>query len=470
MVSSLVLLVAGGPLGCSPDPIRVEILPRATGSRVIVVGSRDEAPERVWITGPADTGAPLPAFELERALVVTVLEHDVLIDLPAGEYAIAGPGTPYAELPPAVRALGATVDEAHPVPEWATLGELPPLFVGLRVKVSCPPPFTTIAEPIRIPPYCDLMGPSVPERCYGRPARMRSLAGATTATRAPPIDRWHDEGYAIVREGDGADWMYFVSDRVVSAVRGNYTYPARMRMISATEADPSSFELIPILPHPRTGVPAPRGWSRPPSVRSDGLEMFFETSYPDAHWWDEEIYHAWRPSLDAPWSMDRAGVVRAISDPDNGVSETDMGDNDEIRSPVLLPDHRTLLYVAERTGQLLAARRPTTDPSDLAFASVPPPALPRETERGTLGSLAVSCDRQHLTYFWRSVNENGRWVNHPRIVEIRRLDPLELGQPRSLRIEGPPLVEEYSLAQSPDCETAYLAFFEMSAASAIPCP
>src|SRR5262249_50360526 len=132
-------------------------------------------------------------------------------------------------------------------------------------------------------------------------------------------------------------------------------------------------------------------------------------------------------------------------------------EGDEVESPLLLPDYRTVLYTSptEIAQQQQYARRPSTRAGDRRFA--PLRVSPFELNRVATDQYSLSCDRRHLFY---AVNSDAGY--ELRIVAIRSLEPLTFGQPAAVkdRRGAPMLVEgsaDLQVAESPDCTTLYLS-------------
>jgi hypothetical protein len=184
-----------------------------------------------------------------------------------------------------------------------------------------------------------------------------------------------------------------------------------------------------------------------PDVRTDGLEMFFESNYRCAEL-DREIYLSFRRNPTEPWSLP---ILLPIS-------TYEANTNDSVDRPVLLPDHQTLIHRDEALvpgNQLAVSRRSTSVPGDAAFRRMgaisiedPPP----EGDVRTIRPQGVSCDGRYLLYY-RETAIGQRLVHESRLMEIRSLEPLTFGSPAAY--EG--VEDRFTFGESPDCNALYYA-------------
>jgi hypothetical protein len=189
------------------------------------------------------------------------------------------------------------------------------------------------------------------------------------------------------------------------------------------------------------------GWIGRPRVRPDALEMFLDSSYRCADWYDREIYLSFRRNPTDPWSLPFMIPVSLY---------TAMPD-DSVDYPVLLPDHHTLVYhdSALPPGQLAIARRPSSDPGDGAFVKMGSLSLddlpPPEITLHVIVPQGVSCDGKYLHYYREQTDADRMRVDDARSVEILSLDPLTFGPPAAY--EG--VTGILGFVESPDCGALY---------------
>jgi hypothetical protein len=256
-------------------------------------------------------------------------------------------------------------------------------------------------------------------------------------------------------EESGAVWLYFSTSRWSPAVQSSTTpssVHAKIRLIDATHADPSSVERV------TTGDFVGKGWSGRPVFSSDGLEMFFSSSRPDAVWWDNECYLAHRSTSGGPWS--EPTVVADLA----GAGEADTN----IDTPVPLPDRLTMLAWQSNLHQIVSFKRTRRAPGDTDFAH----EVSLVFERGyTLWPASISCDGQYLFYvrrarYWRPTEQFPQDAPHEPRVALIGYEPVTLTRARSIPLPvgthyGGPRQEKgiVSLAEHPDCTHIYFSDF-----------
>jgi hypothetical protein len=209
-----------------------------------------------------------------------------------------------------------------------------------------------------------------------------------------------------------------------------------------------------------TGVEC-EGWVAAPRMRADGMEMFFDSSYRCADWWDREIYLSLRRDPTEPWS--RPSLLP--------VSEYRATPSDSVDFPVLLADGQTLVYRdgALPPGELAVARRSSTEPGDVSFSKLGSVVVAESLDDGdvlySLVPQALSCDGAFLLYYREVTGDRPR--NEARAVEIRSLDPLELGPPQPYR----GVDDVHGFAEGPDCGALYFATgLDQWVRRRVPCP
>jgi hypothetical protein len=203
------------------------------------------------------------------------------------------------------------------------------------------------------------------------------------------------------------------------------------------------------------------GWVGTPRVRTDGLEMFFDSSYRCGDWWDREIYVSHRRNPSEPWSLPTLIPVSAYQAlPD-----------DTVHYPLLLPDQMTLLYRDDALpkNELAVARRSSSVPGDARFQKMGSIAIDESVAPGRelfgLVPETISCDGRFLLYY-REVNGVSPGEG-ARAAEILSLDPLQLGAP----IPYPGVEGAFAFSESPDCGALYFATpSDQFVRRRVPCP
>jgi hypothetical protein len=445
-------------LACADAVVRVELPETTAPLRVLIVGDGEAAPRDVWVLDDAALPTNLPAVALRGTVALLVLDYDVRPPgLDAGEYTLATAGEPAERLTGAVRVQRSVVTSDGEV-TWSILPSPPAAVAVLDLRVRCPSDdLTDPTAPVRLPRHCPLSTAARGAVCYGAPIFEPSLAGAATASAAAELI---DEALETVIEADGTRWIYGMSSRL-DGPGSRRTLPARLRLASPLGAVPGSYERLPLVDEP---LDALRGAIQGLRPRSDGLELYFATTFPDAG--PQRVAQAWRPSLADPWSAAR---VRVLPPPDAvppSVIQT---------SPVLLPDHQTLVF---RSGSaagatVVASRRTSTRAGDGGFASTVE-SLVVDGGQGSIGviGLGLSCDRRHLLYtrLYADPAEPTRRWGEARIVALRSLEPLVLGQPQVVPVAGGPLDPSTTLGEAPDCSALYVSGTLLRVAPRVPCP
>ncbi len=445
-------------LACADAVVRVELPGTLAPLRVLIVGDGETSPDRVWVLDDVALPTNLPALALRGTVELLLLDYEARPpDLAAGEYVLASTGEPAERLTGAVRVQRSVVTSDGEV-TWSTLPSSPTAVAVLDLRVRCPSDdLTDPTIPVRLPRHCPLSATARGEVCYGTPVFEPSLSGAATASAAAELI---DEALETVLEADGTRWIYGMSSRL-DGPGSTRTLPARLRMASPLGAVPGSYERLPLVDEPLDPL---RGAIQGLRPRSDGLELYFATTFPNAG--RQRVAQAWRPSLADPWSAARVRVLPPPEVVPPSVIQT---------SPVLLPDHRTLVF---RSGTaagatVVAARRASTQAGDGTFASTVEP-LVVDGGQGSIGviALSLSCDQRHLLYtrlYADPVDPTRRW-GEARIVALRSLDPLVLGQPQVVPVAGGPLEPTTTLGEAPDCSALYVSGALLRVAPRVPCP
>lgn len=445
-------------VACADEVVRVELPPAASPLRVLVMGDGEVAPRSVWVLDDAALPTLLPAIALDGPVALLVLDYDARPPgLDPGEYVVATPGEPAERLTAPVRVQRSLIT-SDGVVTWSALPAAPIGAAVLDLRVRCPPDDPTErARPVRLPRHCPLSATARGEVCYGAPVFEPSLSGASTASAAAELV---DEALETVLEADGTRWIYGMSSRL-DGPGSTRTLPARQRLASPRGAVPGSFERLPLLGEPTDTL---RGVIQGLRARGDGLELYFLTTFPDAG--PARIAQAWRARLADDWSAAR---VRVLPPPDAVPPSMVQA------SPVLLPDDRTLLF---RSGSavgsvVVAARRASTTAGDGGFAStVEPVVVDGGDDAVGVISLGLSCDRRHLLYtrvYADPRDPTQRW-GEARIVALRSLEPLVLGQPQVVPVAGGRLDANTTLGEAPDCSALYVSGALLRVAPRVPCP
>jgi hypothetical protein len=318
-----------------------------------------------------------------------------------------------------------------------------------RRKVPCPELPNPLVEPISLPRGCTLPDVSRSDVCYGAPRLWRQLYIDGVSADVLPG--------SLALEG-GSTWFYHAAATKMNGM----TSLARVRLETATVADITTREVLPVI---ASNDPNP-GWSASPQVRSDALELFFEGTWPRGTAWSYGLLSSHRTSIAEPWP----GASRLLVDSQADVSSTVAQAMYSRKSPLLLPDWKTLLYFDIFEELVQASQRQTTSASDLAFGE---PRAAGLDSRGYISSMTLSCDRRHVLYI-RQDRVDTSWS--ARSVAIVSLDPLAFSAPELIRTSSqPPLftpgMVTLRIAEALDCKTLYLADdFNLYVADRIPCP
>ncbi len=416
--------------------------------------------------------APFSAPDDTLMALVTYPESLDQLLLDPGPLALAGPGTG-RPLPPGTlrtRTAGLRDDWTESeIPAWLVGAALPEVtdaqcaaHGGCFVipeeaadpicKVPCEQRCADFAGLDRLPPGpiplipdCELSGPERGSECWSDPIAFDGINSGLYPDA-------HDQPGSFTVEG-GRTLLYFASDRDRGGDDSNFTRTLAVEMTAPGQLDVGTLEDLEVIP---PASQDPLGWLSTPQVRDDATELFLHGSWPDAYWWDEEIFVSTR----GPEGWSRLVTVDALADPSNGQDPDNLLDQDEVRSPLLLPDYRTLIYSAPSAiaQQQQFARRPSTRAGDLRFE--PLRVSPFELNRATTDQHSLSCDRRHIFYVYFEPTTHEPEL---RIVAIRSLEPLTFGQPHPVKdVRGQPLRiaptrPSFYAVESPDCQTLYLS-------------
>ncbi|MCC7384330.1 MAG: hypothetical protein IT384_20965 [Deltaproteobacteria bacterium] len=308
-------------------------------------------------------------------------------------------------------------------------------------------------------PYCT-DGRCARDFCYGEPRTIQGIEGGESNVGPTPLLE------------DGALWLYFVTDRWYLAGSSTSTLPrplrhhARARLVAHDQIDPSTVE--PVTTTDFSGT----GWTFGPRFANLGREMVFESSRPDGHWWDGEVYLAARERIGAAWSP-----PHLIADyPEVGER---LGTS--MVSPVMLLDQRTLLLSQDNLKRLAIYRRPSARLGDAAFTVLG--SIPIEAGYG-VHPAGLSCDGRHLLY----VRRKNDWAGtteyplsppfEPRVAVITAVDgapslastaplPLPVGTDHGGPYEKRGIIH---ISEHPSCEGVYFSDFVRSYfAPQVPC-
>lgn len=332
---------------------------------------------------------------------------------------------------------------------------IPPPFDQVRFGSECRPRAVDPQSAIDFDRFEQLGCPSPlaerPRICFGAPQRLAPIRTGTV-----PLVLGHLTG-AVIIEGEER-YFYFGAthppqppfidwDSYIRHFRG------RLRTATVVEDIEELGDIEPlryVTDHWVNG-----GWGGRVSPRADGQEMFFDLSYPDGHWWDPELYVAKR--VNQRWQV--GNVVSRLGAPYRGTAgHDDVTDNDGAGAPVLLPDHRTLLYSGQVAGTfgLRSARRESTAPGDLSFSDTSAVIDEARSECVECGAYSISCDRGHLIYadntgtFFRVRITHFPTTAQPAPVLSRTRVRLELPE----RIDGE---RPSDFTEVPDCSGAYVS-------------
>ena len=453
-------------VGCSSRGLRVEVAlpdgaksyilarsPLGGGSGQVVAQALEvgEAPGSLF-TDPAYAGAPSLVF-------VAAFDRE-LADLPVphGPLSLARleGSTSISELAPSwtLRA-DVSAESAEVIVATDNAGQIPPPLDEARFRAECRPRPISPQGAIDFDRLEQLGCPSpLPERtriCFGPPQRLAPIRTGTVA-----LEIAHLTG-SVILEG-GQRYFYFGATLPpnppfigwASYIRH---FRGRLRTSTVVENVEELNDIEPLRYVTDRWVNG--GWGGRVFPRTDGREMFFDLSYPDGHWWDPEVYSATRTN--EVWQ--RANVVSRVGAPYRGTAgHDDPTDNDGAGSPVLLADHRTLLYNAnlDETFGLVSARRGSTNPGDLSFAQAGGVLDVEGKYCLECGGYSISCDRGHLIYrdkdgnFFRVRIERFPTESRPVPLLARERVRLELGE----LIDG---ARPADFTEVPDCSGAYVS-------------
>lgn len=291
--------------------------------------------------------------------------------------------------------------------------------------------------------------------CWGEPRKVRGLDSAeTTDLMATPVV-----------EG-GATWLYFVTNRYYEGPERceDGTVPcnhhAKVRLGSPDQAELSTLERLP------TGDFDGKGWSGTPHVANGGLEMFFESSRPDAEWWEGETYLATRASREAPWGTPVLAVDVPPSPPFSS----------SVHRPVLLPDRKSLALIQDNIRWAVIYRRQTTTPGDAAFEYLGRIlTFEGNGDEWELWPMSVSSDGKHLFYIRRLRRLGDQAPHEARVAQMADLteDLITFQQPRALALPQGTHADRrglLSVAEHPNGRHLYFSDFEDTwVADAVPC-
>jgi len=411
------------------EPLRLIL--EAPGAQTLVVFQWSE-------TRPL-TVTVVPATELERLPVVREylsgeIQTVVLVyPSPLAELGLA-PGPLAATdairsrtLPPA-QAYGARISANTESVAFEALAAVPDLVTTFRYAIECP---TRGPGPIEVVGDCPLMFPPREARCWSEPVKVAGLED-------PQPGSEQDVG-AVVREGD-ASWLYFRATRFDP---DSFARHARVRLIDPRTADPASIAPLPTLPMivKSSTTYVVRGWTGRPWVRPDGLEMIFDSSYPDAAWWDQDVYLASRESVLDPWPL--------------GANVLAMGsaliDDDGASSPLFLADGRTAVWLA--SDGVVSTWRSSHEPGNQAFLGRKLVVDEDGRPLGKADNLATSCDGGHL------------FIMRAGAVFLAEILALPADEHGVVKVRARPFVELSwsggrginTIAEAPDCDALYLA-------------
>jgi hypothetical protein len=469
------IAVATWLASCAPSSLRIE-LPLEPDDRTLILFVELDgmlASAKVFDLGASPSLPGLDPFHRWDVAHLTALGYRAAaadLGLAPGELPGAVDGKPTRPLPTAdlLRDLDYQGLGPDPGPDpWKPPNPLSTVVSSWRLPAPCPTATAALAGPGPLVVYSGCPTPTIDrgQVCWTPPVRWHDL------DQAP--DNWnliHDQVGSLSVE-NGERWLYFTTTRWRTPATGNYTRPGRVRLETATTAAAASIEDLPVLP---PNSEAPKGASGAVQVRADGLEMFFESTYPSGTC-GFQIYVAWRTSVSDPWGP--AVEIPALLDaqPAPGACPPN---NQKI--PLLLPDYRTLVFWDSAVNHMVFAQRPTANPGDLDFApSNTTPFDPSANDSITEGALSLSCDRQHVLYEYVPGPQMGPTAF---IAPIVGYPPLAWGSPEHILQRAPGGVPEplthpawqsgpnLNLAESPDCQWLFAsdAFF-LYYSERIPC-
>lgn len=457
----MVLLLAS----CSSRGLRVEVaLPQGAKSYILArsplgggVGQvvaqaldASEGPGEMF-TDPDYAGAPSLVF-------VAAFDRPVdELPLPHGALSLATErSSSIGELEPRWTLRADVGDQSGEVVVAADAGQsIPPPFDQARFRSECRPRAIDPQGAIDFDRLeqlgCPTPLPERPRLCFGPPQRLGPIRTGTV-----PLVLGHLTG-AVILEG-GERYFYFGAThpaRPPLVDWDSYIRHFRGRLRTATVVEDIE-ELSDIEPlRFVTDHWANGGWGGRVSPRTDGREMFFDLSYPDGHWWDPEVYSATR--VGERWQL--ANVVSRLGAPYRGTAaHDDPTDNDGAGAPVLLADHRTLLYSGQvdDTFGLRSARRGSTSPGDLSFSDTSAVADETGEHCRECSAYSISCDRGHLIY----AQKDGTFMR----VRIARFPTTSASLPvlsrERVRVELPERIEgelPSDFTEVPDCSGAYVS-------------
>ncbi|MFO0723646.1 MAG: hypothetical protein U1E65_07700 [Myxococcota bacterium] len=458
-------------ISCSKAPLRVELSIPAGATAAIVIRSPTAGGTTPWsaealLAGDSlDEALALASYD-GTGMTISLAAFDTeLTKLPfvpgSLQLADAMPNFSLAELRPRWT-LRADVSGAVPGPIMASASELPADVVAARFKGRCS---TTTISPnafVNFEEYgpigCDVPFPSRAGLCFGE---LREIADVRSGTITLDLT-----AHAPTVTLEGGQRVMYVS--ATEARWDSLERHFRVPLASPTEASGDAVDIdeLPRLFHGPGPEWESAGWASYAFLRGDGLELLYSTSYPDRGWQDEELYLSSRASLSAPWSkgviidnltLPAAGTPWLEGQPCPNVSRCDGAS-----TPLLLADHKTMIYVGGATldgvnsrPTLHWARRKSTEAGDLGFESYQTLNTKNNEICFDCGLPRLSCDGRHLIFI-----RNGQaWITRlsvlPVNAEAPRLVAEDFHTPYPLPAL-PPGEAASDVAEAPDCSGLYV--------------